>query len=80
MNTRIKSLFLLIITLMLLFVVTTAYASTPNLGEGNFNLIAEPVINSVRQANGNMIIDQTLVFAYDGTMIGESITDVTCFS
>ncbi len=80
MNIRIKSLFLLIITLMLLFVVTTAYASTPNQGEGNFYLIAEPVINSARQANGNMIMDETLVFAFDGTMIGESLADVTCLA
>jgi len=65
---------------MLLFIVTTTYASTPNPGEGNFTLIADPVINSVRQANGNMIMNETLVFAYDGTMVGESIADVTCLA
>lgn len=80
MNTRIKPLLLLSMTLMLLFVFTTAYASAPNPGEGNFFLTTEPVINSIKQANGNMFIEQTLVFGYDGTMIGESVADVTCLA
>ena len=80
MITRIKSLLLLIITLILLFVVSTAYASAPNSGEGNFFLTTEPVINSIKLANGNTFIKQTLVFGYDGTMIGESVADVTCLA
>jgi len=80
MNKINKSLLLFTVTVILLFVVATAYASTPNQGSGNFNLIAEPIINSLRQANGNMFINQTLVFEYDGTMIGESIADVTCLA
>jgi hypothetical protein len=78
MNTRIKSLLILAITVVMLFVIGTASASTPISGEGNFYLMAAPVINSAKQANGNMFVDQTLVFGYDGTMVGESIADVTC--
>ena len=80
MNKGIKSLLLLTIALMLLFVVSTAYASKPNEGGGDFYLTAEPVINSVRFANSNTFINQTLVFEYEGTMVGESVADVTCLA
>jgi hypothetical protein len=80
MNKKIKLLLLLTVPMILLFVFGTAFAGSPNPGEGNFFLAAEPVINSIKQANGNLFIDQTLVFAFDGIMIGESIADVTCLA
>lgn len=78
MNTRIKSLLILTLVVVMLLVIGTAYASAPVPGQGNFYLKAEPVINSIRLASDNMFVDQTLVFGYDGTMVGESIADVTC--
>lgn len=78
MNTRIKSLLILTVTMVMLLVIGTASARSPIPGEGDFYLKAAPVINGIKEANGNMFVDQTLVFGYEGTMVGESIADVTC--
>jgi len=80
MNTRSKSILLIALALVSLLIVSTAYASKPVQGAGTFYLNDDPIINSVRQADGNMIINQTLSFDYDGTIVGSSIADVTCLA